>query len=30
MQVTFTGEPHEIIQQYEKWLKTINIEQKLL
>lgn len=30
MQVTFTGEPHEIMQQYEKWLKTINIEQKLL
>lgn len=30
MQVTFTGEPHEIMQQYEKWLKTIDIEQTLL
>lgn len=30
MQVTFTGEPHEIMQQYATWLKTLNIEQKLL
>lgn len=30
MQVTFTGEPHEIMQQYETWLKTLNIEEKLL
>lgn len=30
MQVTFTGEPHEIMQQYENWLKTLDIEEKLL
>lgn len=30
MQVTFKGEPYEIMQQYEKWLKTLDIEQKLL
>ena len=30
MQVTFTGEPHEIMEQYATWLKTLNIEQKLL
>lgn len=30
MQVTFTGEPHEIMQQYAAWLETLNIEQKLL
>lgn len=30
MQVTFTGEPHEIMQQYASWLKTLDIEQRLL
>lgn len=30
MQVTFTGTPHEIMQQYAKWLETLDIEQKLL
>lgn len=30
MEVTFTGTPHEIIQQYEHWLKTLDLEQKLL
>ena len=30
MEVTFTGEPHEIMQQYEHWLKTLDLEQKLL
>ena len=30
MQVTFTGEPHEIMQQYATWLKTLESEQKLL
>lgn len=30
MQVTFTGTPHEIMQQYEQWLKTLDIEQRLL
>ena len=30
MQVTFTGEPHEIMQQYESWVETLDIEQKLL
>lgn len=30
MQVTFTGEPHEIMQQYAAWLETLDIEQKLL
>lgn len=30
MEVTFTGTPHEIMQQYEQWLKTLDIEQKLL
>nr|DAE25866.1 MAG TPA: hypothetical protein [Siphoviridae sp. ctu8P6] len=30
MEVTFTGTPHEIMQQYEHWLKTINLEQTLL
>ena len=30
MQVTFTGEPHEIMQQYEAWFKSLNFEQKLL
>lgn len=29
MQVTFTGEPHEIMQQYAAWLETIDIEEKL-
>lgn len=30
MQVTFTGKPHEIMQQYATWLETLNIEEKLL
>lgn len=30
MQVTFTGEPHEIMQQYAAWLETLDIEEKLL
>jgi hypothetical protein len=30
MQVTFTGTPHEIIQQYAVWFKTLDFEQKLL
>lgn len=30
MQVTFTGEPYEIMQQYATWVETLNIEQKLL
>lgn len=30
MEVTFTGTPHEIMQQYEQWLKTLDIEQRLL
>lgn len=30
MEVTFTGTPHEIMQQYEHWLKTLDLEQKLL
>ena len=30
MQVTFTGEPHEIMQQYAAWLETLELEQKLL
>lgn len=30
MEVTFTGTPHEIMQQYEYWLKTLDIEQTLL
>lgn len=30
MQVTFTGEPHEIMQQYETWVTTLDIEQRLL
>lgn len=30
MEVTFTGEPHEIMQQYASWLKTLDIEQRLL
>ncbi|QUR34605.1 kinase [Enterococcus phage vb_GEC_Ef_S_9] len=30
MQVTFTGEPHEIMQQYAAWFKTLDFEQKLL
>lgn len=30
MQVTFTGEPHEIMQQYASWLQTLDIEEKLL
>lgn len=30
MEVTFTGEPFEIMQQYEHWLKTLDLEQTLL
>lgn len=30
MEVTFTGTPHEIMQQYEHWLKTIDLEQMIL
>lgn len=30
MEVTFTGTPHEIMQQYEQWLQTLDLEQRLL
>lgn len=30
MKVTFTGEPHEIMQQYAEWLETLDLEEKLL
>lgn len=30
MKVTFTGTPHEIMQQYATWLETLDIEQRLL
>lgn len=30
MEVTFTGTPHEIMQQYATWLKTLDLEPKLL
>lgn len=30
MKVTFTGEPYEIMHQYEEWLKSLDIEQRLL
>lgn len=30
MEVTFTGTPHEIMQQYATWLETLDIEHKLL
>ena len=30
MQVTFKGTPHEIMQQYEHWLKTLDLGQTLL
>lgn len=30
MEVTFTGTPHEIMQQYEHWLKTLDLEQMIL
>lgn len=30
MEVTFTGTPHEIMQQYEQWLNTLDLEQTLL
>lgn len=30
MEVTFTGTPHEIMQQYDHWLKTLDLEHKLL
>lgn len=30
MEVTFTGTPHEIMQQYEHWLKTLDLGQTLL
>lgn len=30
MEVTFTGTPHEIMQQYATWLETLDLDQKLL
>lgn len=30
MQVTFTGAPHEIMQQFATWVETLDIEEKLL
>lgn len=30
MQVTFTGEPHEILQQIAAWVETLDVEEKLL
>lgn len=30
MQVTFTGEPQEIMQQYSEWFQSLDIEEKLL
>lgn len=30
MQVTFTGEPHEIMQQYSEWFQSLDVEEKLL
>ena len=30
MQVTFTGEPQEIMKQYADWFQSLEIEQKLL
>ena len=30
MEVTFTGKPHAIMQQYAAWLESIDIEEKLL
>lgn len=30
MEVTFTGTPHEIMQQYEQWVKTLDLGQTLL
>ena len=30
MQVTFIGEPYEIMQKYATWLETLDIEEKLL
>lgn len=30
MEVTFTGTPHEIMQQYATWLETLDLEQTLL
>ena len=30
MQVTFTGDPYEIMQQYEQWLKTLDLEEGIL
>lgn len=30
MQVTFTGEPQEIMQQYSEWLQSLDFEEKLL
>lgn len=30
MQVTFTGEPHEIMQQIAEWVETLDVEEKLL
>lgn len=30
MQVTFTGEPQEIMKQYAEWLKSLDVEEKQL
>ena len=30
MQITFTGEPLEILQQIATWVETLNVEEKLL
>lgn len=30
MKVTFTGEPHEIMQQYAEWFQSLDVEEKLL
>lgn len=30
MEVTFTGTPQQIMQQYATWLETLDLEQKLL
>lgn len=30
MEVTFTGEPHEILKQIASWVETLDVEEKLL
>lgn len=30
MEVTFTGTPHEIMQQYSEWFQSLDVEEKLL